>query len=111
MKIQLRCSRCGREASSAAPIISDRYGNKCEDARDCCLEMTRSGQTAKTMADVVTPKQLVAMLSIAHAQRVNAETECLLLLGVRPESLNRRAASAFIDYLKRIDRYVVRRVA
>lgn len=55
---------------------------------------------AKTMADLVTPKQLVAIRAIANAQRVNAEAECLEVLKCRPEELSRRAASAFIDHLK-----------
>jgi hypothetical protein len=55
---------------------------------------------AKTMADLVTPKQLVAIRAIANAQKVNAEAECQALLGCRPEELSRRAASAFIDHLK-----------
>jgi hypothetical protein len=55
---------------------------------------------AKTMADLVTPKQLVAIRAIANAQAVNAEAECLEILKCRPEELSRRAASAFIDHLK-----------
>jgi hypothetical protein len=55
---------------------------------------------AKTMADLVTPKQLVAIRAIANSQSVNAESECLEVLKCRPEELSRRAASAFIDYLK-----------
>jgi Rad52/22 family double-strand break repair protein len=55
---------------------------------------------AKTMADLVTPKQLVAIRAIANAHGVNAETQCLELLKCRPEELSRKAASVFIDYLK-----------
>ncbi|HET9530522.1 MAG TPA: Rad52/Rad22 family DNA repair protein [Blastocatellia bacterium] len=55
---------------------------------------------AKTIADLVTPKQLVAIRAIANAQKLNAETECQAMLGCRPEELSRRAASAFIDHLK-----------
>lgn len=55
---------------------------------------------AKTMADLVTPKQLVAIRVIANSQGLNAETECQQLLGCKPEELSRKAASAFIDYLK-----------
>ena len=55
---------------------------------------------AKTMADLVTPKQLVAIRAISNAQKVNAEAECLEVLNCRPEELSRRAASAFIDHLK-----------
>jgi hypothetical protein len=59
-----------------------------------------SEPVAKTMADLVTPKQLVAIRAIANAQRVNAEAECQAMLGCRPEELSRRAASVFIDHLK-----------
>ncbi|MGA9772275.1 MAG: hypothetical protein WBV94_24800 [Blastocatellia bacterium] len=55
---------------------------------------------AKTMADLVTPRQLVAIHSISNSQGLNAETECLEALKCRPEELSRRAASAFIDHLK-----------
>ncbi|MEN3336207.1 MAG: hypothetical protein V7641_5572 [Blastocatellia bacterium] len=55
---------------------------------------------AKTMADLVTPKQLVAIRAIANAHGVNAEAQCLELLKCRPEELSRKAASVFIDYLK-----------
>jgi hypothetical protein len=55
---------------------------------------------AKTMADLVTPKQLVAIRAIANAHGVNAEAQCLELLRCRPEELSRKAASIFIDYLK-----------
>ena len=55
---------------------------------------------AKTMADLVTPKQLVAIRAIANAQGVNAEAVCMESLKCRPEELSRRAASIFIDFLK-----------
>ena len=55
---------------------------------------------AKTMADLVTPKQLVAIRVIANSQGVNAETECQQLMNCKPEELSRKAASSFIDYLK-----------
>lgn len=55
---------------------------------------------AKTMADLVTPKQLVAIRAIANSQGVNAEAECLELFKCRPEELSRRAASVLIDRLK-----------
>jgi hypothetical protein len=55
---------------------------------------------AKTMADLVTPKQLVAIRAISNAQGINAEAECMEVLKCRPEELSRRAASAFIDHMK-----------
>ena len=55
---------------------------------------------AKTMADLVTPKQLVAIRAIANAHGINAEAQCLEMLKCRPEELSRKAASVFIDYMK-----------
>ena len=55
---------------------------------------------AKTLADLVTPKQLVAIRAIAHAQGLQADDECLALYGCKLEELSRRAASALIDHLK-----------
>jgi hypothetical protein len=59
-----------------------------------------NSNTAKTMGDLVTPRQLVAIRAIANSVGVNAELECLEVLKCRPEELSRRAASAFIDLLK-----------
>ncbi|MGA9770120.1 MAG: hypothetical protein WBV94_13855 [Blastocatellia bacterium] len=44
---------------------------------------------AKTMADLVTPKQMVAIRAIANSQGVNAEAECLEMLKCRPYELSR----------------------
>jgi hypothetical protein len=55
---------------------------------------------AKTLADLVTPKQLVALRAIAHAQGLEAEQECLTLYGCKLEELSRQAASALIDHFK-----------
>ncbi|MEW6128114.1 MAG: Rad52/Rad22 family DNA repair protein [Acidobacteriota bacterium] len=55
---------------------------------------------AKTMAELVTPRQLVAIRAIANSQKIDAEAECKELLNCKPEELSRRAASAMIDYLK-----------
>lgn len=59
-----------------------------------------SEHIAKTMADLVTPRQIMAIRAISNAQRVNSETECQQLFGCRPEELTRPAASMFIDFLK-----------
>ncbi len=55
---------------------------------------------AKTMAELVTPRQLVAIKAIANSQKIDAEAQCKELMDCKPEELSRRAASAFIDYLK-----------
>ncbi|MBI3651498.1 MAG: SWIM zinc finger family protein [Acidobacteria bacterium] len=58
---------------------------------------------AKTMAELVTPRQLVAIRAISNSQKIDAEAECKELLQCKPEELSRKAASAFIDYLKSKD--------
>jgi hypothetical protein len=55
---------------------------------------------AKTLADLVTPKQLVAIRAIAQALGLDADDECLTLYNCKPEELSRKAASLLIDYLK-----------
>jgi hypothetical protein len=67
------------------------------------------GAKAKTFADVATPKQCIAIRAIANSHRLYANKECQDALGCGPHELSRRAASAFIDYLKRIG--LERRVA
>ena len=55
---------------------------------------------ARTMKELVTPRQLVAIRSIANGQRVDAEDLCKRLRGCKPEEMSRKAASTFIDFLK-----------
>ena len=55
---------------------------------------------AKTMADLVTPRQLVAIRAIANSQGRNAENICRERMKCSSVELSRRAASAFIDLLK-----------
>lgn len=59
---------------------------------------------AKTLADLVTPKQLIAIRAIAHDRGLEADEECLALYGCRIEELSRRAASVLIDHLKSYQR-------
>jgi hypothetical protein len=55
---------------------------------------------ARTLSDLVTPKQLVAIRAIASATGVDAEQRTLELFNCRPEELTKRAASQLIDELK-----------
>lgn len=55
---------------------------------------------ARTIADLVTPKQLVAIRAIANSQGLDAEKRSMELYNCRPEELSKRAASQFIDELK-----------
>jgi hypothetical protein len=54
---------------------------------------------AQTMAELVTPKQLVAIRSAANFRAINAEAESRRMFGCAPESLNRKSASRLITYL------------
>jgi hypothetical protein len=52
--------------------------------------------------ELITPRQLVAIRAIANAGKIDAELECTRLYRTDLKSINRRAASAFIDYLKNL---------
>lgn len=56
---------------------------------------------AKSMADLVTPKQLGMIRALAREAGVDTEEECQSVLRCRTEELSKRAASSFIDHLKR----------
>ncbi|HEU4597825.1 MAG TPA: Rad52/Rad22 family DNA repair protein [Pyrinomonadaceae bacterium] len=56
---------------------------------------------AKSMADLVTPKQLGMIRALAREAGVDVEEECQATLRCRTEELSKRAASSFIDHLKR----------
>jgi hypothetical protein len=55
---------------------------------------------AKTLAELITPRQGVAIRAIANSSRIDAEARCFELYQCKPEELSRKAASSFIDYLK-----------
>jgi hypothetical protein len=54
---------------------------------------------ARTMAELVTPKQLVAIRSAVNVRSINAESESRRMFNCSPEGLNSKAASEFITYL------------
>ena len=55
---------------------------------------------AKSMTDLVTPKQLGMIRALAREAGVDADEECQQALRVRTEELSKKAASSFIDHLK-----------
>jgi hypothetical protein len=59
---------------------------------------------AKSIADLVTPKQLGMIRALAREAGVDADEECLSAMRVRTEELSKRAASSFIDHLKGLQR-------
>ena len=55
---------------------------------------------AKSMADLVTPKQLGMIRALAREAGVDHDEESQSVMRVRTEELSKRAASTFIDHLK-----------
>ncbi len=55
----------------------------------------------KTMGDLVTPKQLWMIRTLGREAGCDVEQECKTLLQCNLEEISKRAASSFIDYLKR----------
>jgi hypothetical protein len=59
---------------------------------------------AKSMADLVTPKQLGMIRALAREAGVDPDEESQAVMRVRTEELSKRAASSFIDHLKGLGR-------
>ncbi|HEY9402741.1 MAG TPA: Rad52/Rad22 family DNA repair protein [Pyrinomonadaceae bacterium] len=57
---------------------------------------------AKSMGDLVTPKQLGMIRALAREAGVDTEEECQAVLRCRTEELSKKAASSFIDHLKNL---------
>jgi Rad52/22 family double-strand break repair protein/SWIM zinc finger len=55
---------------------------------------------AKSMADLVTPKQLGMIRALAREAGVDVEEECQSVLRCKTDELSKRAASSYIDHLK-----------
>lgn len=57
---------------------------------------------AKTLAEMVTTKQLGMIRAVAREAAIDADKECFEMLNCRVSELSRRAASAFIDHLREL---------
>jgi len=58
---------------------------------------------AKSIATLITPKQIGMIRALAKEAGVDAQEECQSVLRCKIEELSKRAASSFIDYLKTIN--------
>jgi hypothetical protein len=56
----------------------------------------------KTLGDLVTPKQLWMIRNLGREIGCDVEQECKSLMQCNMEEISKRAASSFIDYLKRL---------
>lgn len=59
-----------------------------------------SDPVAKTIADMITTKQLGMIRAVAREAGVDADKECSELMNCQVSELSRRSASAFIDHLR-----------
>ena len=63
----------------------------------------RGDPAAKTVADMVTPKQLGLIRALGREKGVDHEFECQQMHGCLPEDLSKRAASQLIDHLQKLE--------
>lgn len=61
-----------------------------------------SDPVAKTLAEMVTTKQLGMIRAVAREAAIDADKECLEVLSCKISELSRRAASSFIDHLREL---------
>lgn len=61
-----------------------------------------SDPVAKTLAEMVTTKQLGMIRAVAREAAIDADKECLEILNCKVSELSRRAASSFIDHLREL---------
>lgn len=59
---------------------------------------------AKNLGELVTAKQLGMIRALARELRIDADEECNAVMNCRSDELNKRAASAFIQHLKEMQR-------
>ena len=59
---------------------------------------------AKSITDLVTPKQLGMIRALAREAGTDPDEECQMVFKCKAEDLSKRAASSFIDHLKGLER-------
>ncbi len=62
---------------------------------------------AKSMADLVTPKQLGMIRALGREAGVEIDEECQAVMRCKTDELSKRAASSFIDHLKNMQQDAV----
>lgn len=93
----VRLAQLTRELEGSVFLLENKMRN---DYRKPIPINAIKDPVAKTMDQLVTPKQLIAIRAISNSLNINSEAECLEQLRCKPEELSRIAASAFIDHLK-----------
>lgn len=86
-------------------IARDLYKKEFDaiDGRDSTKPAAPKAETdtvAKTLAELVTTKQLGMIRAIAREHDIDVDAECERLLSCKVNELSRRAASALIDHLQ-----------
>lgn len=76
----------------------------CETASETVTVIHKQAATCQSWSNLITPKQLVAVRSVASAKGINWETVSNGMFGIEPERLTKRHASLLIAELKRRER-------
>lgn len=90
--------RRDKNAPFQSPTKREEY--KTESQRE--QEAFPRDPLAKSMADLVTPKQLGMIRHLAREVGIDPEEECQRVMKCLTDELSKRAASSFIDHLKSI---------
>ena len=83
-------------------IARDLYKRDVDAAEPAKAYEFPADPIAKTLADMVTTKQLAMIRAVAREAAVDADKECIEILNCRVSELSRKAASALIDHLREL---------
>ena len=71
-------------------------------AKEKVSEEVLNDPVSRSIGDLVTTKQIGMIRALARERMIDADAECMSMLGCRINELSRKAASAFIDHLQAI---------
>ena len=71
-------------------------------AKEKVSEEVLNDPVSRSIGDLITTKQIGMIRALARERMVDADAECMSMLGCRINELSRKAASAFIDHLQAI---------
>lgn len=91
------CDKCGQYL----PLPTPQLG-RLDPEVELRAALGRRDPVSRWRETRVTDGQLQIIQSIAGARGINAAGACFKLLGTNPELLTRKAASLFINFLRRV---------
>jgi hypothetical protein len=88
------------QATRLVGLLLAKQRQQQRDAEAQPAPPSRPDPVARSLSELLTPKQVVAIRAIANAAGRDAEKVCEAMFGCRPEALTKTAASALLDALK-----------